>query len=113
MHHILKGTGIAAVTQREHPIPDRRDPLHDGEQINARTEQLGFLSLDADTDDGRANDLARIVKGAELIPQRQRRRIGGAQVADRLRQPVVTRISKWRKYHCCRIGQKADNAQQS
>ena len=50
VHHILKGPGIAAATEREHPIPDRRDPLHDGEQINARTEQLGFLSLDADTD---------------------------------------------------------------
>ena len=35
MHHILKRPGIAAVAQREHPIPDRRDPLHDGEQINA------------------------------------------------------------------------------
>ena len=35
VHHVLKGARVAAVAQREHPIPDRRYPLHNGEQINA------------------------------------------------------------------------------
>ena len=103
---------LAAATEREHPIPDRRDSLHDGEQINTRTEQLGFLSLDADTDDGRANDLARIVKSAELISECQRWRIGGTQVADGLCHPVIAGIGQRRKHDRRRVRKKADNAQQ-
>lgn len=67
VHHILKRPGIAAVTQWEHPIPDRRDPLHDGEQINARTEQLGFLALDADTDDRDANNPSFCIKDFFMV----------------------------------------------
>ena len=70
------------------------------------------VPLAADADDRDADDFAYIVKRAELIPQRQRRRIGGAQIADRLRHPVVAGISQRRKQHRRRVRKKADNTQQ-
>ena len=103
MHHILERAGIAAIAEREHPVSDSGNPLHPREQIYARPQQPGSLPLYADADDGRADDLARIVKGAELVPQRQRRRVGRAQVAHRLRHPVVPRIGQRREYHRRRI----------
>ena len=49
---------------------------------------------------------------AELIPQRQRRRIGGAQVADRLRHSVVSGIGQRHEHYRRRVRKKADNTQQ-
>ncbi len=61
------------------------------------------MPLNTNADDGRTYDLAHIVKGAELIPKRQRRRIGGAQVADRLCQWVIAGVSQRRKYYRRRV----------
>ena len=75
MHDILKGAGVAAVAQREHSVADCRDPLHDGEQINTGAQQADLLPLYADADDGGADDLAYIIKGAQLVPEPQGRGI--------------------------------------
>ena len=40
VHHILKFARVAAFAQREHPVADRRNPFHDGKQINARAQAL-------------------------------------------------------------------------
>lgn len=43
----------------------------------------------------------------------QRRRVRRAQIAHRLRHPIVTRIGERRKDHCRRVGKKADDTQQT
>ena len=113
MHDVLKRARVAAVREREHPVADGGDPLHDGEQIDAHAQQARLFPLDADAHDRRADDLAGVVKGAEPVPQRQRRRVGGTQVADRLRHPVVARIGQRRERHRRGVGKKADDPEQS
>lgn len=113
MHDILKRARIAALREWKHPIADGGDPFHNGKQIDPCAQQPGFLPLDADADDGHANDLAHIVKRAELIPQRTGRCMDRAQVADGLHRSAVAGIGQRRKYHCRRVGKKAEHPQQA
>ena len=97
MHLVLKGPGIAAVAQREHPEANRRNPFHRSENINAASQQACFPALYADADHHDAKDFADVIDAAQLVPEAQRRGVGRAQVADGLRHQVVSRIGQRRK----------------
>lgn len=97
VHHILKRAGIAAVAQGKHPVADGGDPLHGGKQKHTGAQQPRLPPLKPDADGGHADHLAGIVKGAELVPERQRRGICRAEIADGLRPPIIARIGQRRK----------------
>ena len=113
MHDILKGPGVSALREREHPVAHGADPLHHSKEGDAPAQQPGLPALDAQADRRDTNHLTDIVEGAELVPEGQGRGVGGAQVADGLGRPAVARIGQRGKDHRRRVGQQADDAQQA
>ena len=75
---------ICAVAQGKHTVAYRRNKFHCGECVDPTAQKPCFFALYSDTYDYGAQNLAYVIKTAELVPKRKRRSVCGAEVAHRL-----------------------------